>query len=250
MNGYDRIADIYGADMGASMRLPDIDLYLGIARQCQGPVLELGCGSGRILRVLLADGIDAWGIDLSLPMLLQARRNGSADRSGLVAGRIVQMDMRRLAFTGGFFALALLPYSLVTYLLEDTDWQALAMGMREALRPGGDVVVDAFLPQPNLAGRGWLRDYARRHDGGWLVRHKRIQALDGGIHQVDRRYRLAGAWQGRTLQTSERIRPYTAQQLAGMAERHLGRVRAVYWDYGVRADAISASYCSLHCRLD
>jgi SAM-dependent methyltransferase len=249
MNVYDQIAPLYAADMGASMRLPDIDFYLGIARRCKGPVLELGCGSGRILGVLLANGIDAWGIDSSLPMLRQGRSEEPADTTRLTAGRLVQMDMRKLAFSRRHFALALLPYSLVTYLLDEAEWKALAAGLRDALRCGAWVVVDAFLPNPALVDCGWIRDYARRHGGNWLVRHKRIQALSGGVHQIDRRYRLRGAWRGRTLQIGERIRPCTPDQLRAMTERHLGRVRETFWDYGAATDAISASHCSMLCRL-
>lgn len=238
MNAYDAIAGIYDADMGASMTLDDIGWYLAQARAAGGPVLELGCGSGRILGPLRTAGIDAVGVDLSLPMLRQART-----RCGEGAA-LLRMDLRALGLRR-HFALALLPYSLCTYLLDEQDWAALARGLLPALRPGARIVVDAFLPQPRLAGSGWLRDYARALGGEWLLRHKRIQALADGSHRIERRYRLRGAFGGRTLRTEECIRPYPPATLRSLCERHLGRVEDAVWDYDPARSSAQARFCSL-----
>jgi len=235
---YDQIAAIYDADMGASMTLPDVDFYVRAARACVGPVLELGCGTGRILAALIDAGVDAVGIDRSAPMLERARR-----RSGAGA-RLLRMDMRELALDGGF-ALALLPYSLVTYLLDDGDWSALAKGLRRALRADGTILLDAFIPRPDLACAGWVRDYARPFEGRWLLRHKRVQREDNGCHRIERRYRLRGAFGGRTLVTRERIRPYAPTQLIALAERHLGHVLAIDYDYTLGRSADEARFCTL-----
>jgi SAM-dependent methyltransferase len=240
---YDQIAAIYDADMGASMTLPDVDYYLRAARACGGPVLELGCGTGRILAALIAAGVDAAGIDRSAPMLAQARRRCGA------RARLLQMDMRELAFAGDF-ALALLPYSLVTYLLDDADWAALATGLRRALRADAWIVIDAFIPQSGLVEVGWVRDYARPVAGHWLVRHKRVQREEDGGHRIERRYRLRGAFGGGTLTTSERIRPYTTAQLIDLVERHLGVVCAIDYDYTPGRGADGARFCTImaQCR--
>ncbi len=235
---YDAIAPIYDADMGASMTLDDIGWYRKLALAAGGPVLELGCGSGRVLAALRAAGVDATGVDRSGPMLRRARL-----RCG-PAAPLLQMDLRALALSGDF-ALALLPYSLITYLLDDHDWLALAAGLRAALRPGGTVVVDAFIPQPRLAGSGWLRDYARRVDDEWLVRHKRITPLADGCHRIERRYRLRGAFGGRTLLTTEVIRPYTPERLVAQVRSHLGPVLRVDYDYTPGRSAAGARFCSV-----
>ncbi|MCB1600915.1 MAG: class I SAM-dependent methyltransferase [Xanthomonadales bacterium] len=235
---YDRIAPIYDADMGASMALPDVGYYLEQARLAAGPVLELGCGSGRVLQALLAEGLAAVGIDRSLPMLRQARLRCGSEAS------LLQMDMRQLALRGRF-ALALLPYSLVTYLLDEADWQALAQGLSQTLQERARIIIDAFIPRPQLADGRWMRDYARRHQGRWLVRHKRIQQLGDGSHRIERRYRLWGAFGGRTLCTREQIRAYAPDQLRALCEHHLGRVTRVDWDYGEAASAEQASFCTL-----
>jgi len=240
---YDAIASIYDADMGVSMTLPDIDYYAGIARSVGGPVLELGCGTGRVLGGLLAAGIDAYGVDRSCAMLAQARA-----RLG-PAAPLMCMDMRRLALQAGF-ALALLPYSLPTYLADDGDWAALAEGLRSALAPQGQVLVDAFIPRPVSADGGWTRDYARRQaDGRWLVRHKRIQPLGPDRNRIERRYRLRGAFGGRSLRTCETIRTYTPEQLVTITERHIGAVSRIDFDYGGPALEGGARFCSLLAKM-
>lgn len=235
---YDAIASIYDADRGASMPFDDIGWYRALALAANGPVLELGCGTGRVLSALLAAGVDAVGVDRSGPMLRQARLSCRPTTP------LLQMDLRALALRGSF-ALALLPYSLATYLLDDGDWSALAAGLRATLRPGARVVVDAFIPQPRLAGGGWLRDYARRVDGQWLVRHKRITPLANGCHRIERRYRMRGAFGGRTLVTCETVRPYTPERLVAQVRTHLGPVLRVDYDYTPGRSAAGARFCSV-----
>src|SRR4030095_7404926 len=70
---YDLIAQVYATDMGRSMPFDDVGFYRGLCRGARGRVLELGCGTGRILLDLIASGVDAIGVDRSLPMLKQMR---------------------------------------------------------------------------------------------------------------------------------------------------------------------------------
>ncbi|GMU42587.1 MAG: class I SAM-dependent methyltransferase [Xanthomonadales bacterium] len=241
MNAYDAIAGIYDVDMGASMTLADIDWYLAQARAAAGPVLELGCGTGRVLGALRAEGVDAVGVDRSLPMLRQARLRCGPDAP------LLRMDLRALGLRA-HFALALLPYSLCTSLLDEADWTALAHGLLPALRGGARIAIDAFVPRAGLTGAGWLRDYARPLGGRWLLRHKRIEALADGSHRIERRYRLRDAFGGRTLVTCERIRPYPPAALVACCERHLGRVERVIHDYDEARGPHGARFCSVLVR--
>lgn len=240
---YDRIAEIYDADMGASMDLPDIDFYLRAARRIGGPVLELGCGNGRILAPLLAAGIEAVGVDASTGMLKQARL-----RLGVNAP-VLQMDLRQLDLPPGHFALALLPYSLITYLTTTQAWRDLASGLRRCMRSGACVLLDAFIPRPLATDGNWKRDYARQTNRKWLVRHKRIRALPDQCHHIERRYRLHGQFGGRTLVTAEHIRPYTPAELRSFAERYLGEVFEVSNDYEQLDCSAEPRFISMWVRL-
>lgn len=238
MNNYDHIAPIYSIDMGANMTFDDITYYVQIANKNKGPTLELGCGTGRILSKLIDAGIDAIGIDASLPMLCHAKGE-CAPSTGLL-----QMDIRAIALRS-HFKLVLMPYSLCTYLLSDSDWQRCADGIRAALTPGGHVLLDAFIPQPQSGDGHWRRDYARHSTTGWLVRHSRIQQCTGGTNIIERRYRLHGSFDGYTLQTKERIRPFSPEQLQVLGERYFGPLVQIDYDY--QTDAIrnrNARFCT------
>lgn len=241
VSAYDPIAEIYDADMGASMTLDDAGYYCRLARAEQGPVLELGCGTGRVLSALTAKGVPVVGVDLSLAMLQRARLRCKRDTT------LLQMDMRRLGLRGDF-ALVLLPYSLVTHLLDEADWEALSLGLRDTVRPGATIVVDAFVPRPQLPGSGWIKDYARCVGGRWLVRHKRVSCALGGTHKIERRYRMKGWFGSRTLLTTERIRPYRPAELLEMSERYFGRVLRVDYDYGAGANPDDARFCTVAAR--
>ena len=54
-----------------------IDFYVGLPREAKGPVLEIACGTGRILLPVLQAGVDADGMDLFQPMLDTARRKAT-----------------------------------------------------------------------------------------------------------------------------------------------------------------------------
>src|SRR4029077_2093045 len=49
--------------------LPDLEFYVDMAKANGGPVLELACGTGRILLPIAREGISIHGVDNSLPML-------------------------------------------------------------------------------------------------------------------------------------------------------------------------------------
>src|SRR5215203_5851569 len=60
----------------------DVPLYQDFARRTGGPILELACGSGRLMAPLLELGDRVVGIDSSGPMLQRARE--ALDRAGLL----------------------------------------------------------------------------------------------------------------------------------------------------------------------
>ncbi|MBV7340002.1 class I SAM-dependent methyltransferase [Chloroflexi bacterium TSY] len=71
---------------------PQIDgtILLDLARQVNGPILELGCGYGRITIPLAQRGVqDLTGLELSAPSLVHARA-----RTGTLPIRWVEADVR------------------------------------------------------------------------------------------------------------------------------------------------------------
>ena len=242
---YDAIAEVYATDMGASMPFDDVGFYRALCRRQGGAVLELGCGTGRVLLPLLAAGLDAVGVDRSLPMLQRLRRDAAA--RGLAAPRVAQMDLRALALRG-HFATVLAPYSLVTYLTEPRDLAHFLATARALLAPdGGVLVLDAFIPRDVTAFDDFRLDYRRAHGEGTLERHKRIALHDDGCNTIERRYRVhdADATLREEFTTRETIRPYRAATLRETAAAAGFTCRSEVLDYGATADPATARFVSL-----
>src|SRR5215210_4150658 len=72
----------------------DVDLYLRLAEVVGDPILELGCGTGRVLGALAAAGNWVIGVDRSRPMLDRAR-------SGLQVQAQSGTDSRRVTLVEG-----------------------------------------------------------------------------------------------------------------------------------------------------
>ena len=251
---YDAIAEVYATDMGQSMPFDDVGWYreLCLQERAASPdcaILELGCGTGRILIDLLRSGLDACGADRSLPMLKRLRRDA------LVHGlepQVVQMDIAQPAFAAqrAPFRVILLPYSLVTYLRDPaaaTDAIAAIAGL---LAAGGCLALDAFVPQAVVSFVDFRLDYRRPHGSGTLERHKRITAAADGSNRIERRYRVLGA-DGAVIDefsTDETIRPYHAEDLVRFGAAAGLHWEALCWDYCQRMEADGARFATVVLR--
>src|SRR5262245_136230 len=92
---YAAIADLY--DHVAMYReREDVSFFVNAARDSRGPVLEVGCGTGRVLIPTARAGIDIVGLDASPSMLSICRKRVSSEPAD-VQSRIslVEADMRR-----------------------------------------------------------------------------------------------------------------------------------------------------------
>src|SRR5579863_1321429 len=71
--GWDTYAPFYDWENAQTLGRRDVAFWRGVAGRAQGPVLELGCGTGRISLPLARAGVRLVGIDRSAPMLDRAR---------------------------------------------------------------------------------------------------------------------------------------------------------------------------------
>ena len=245
---YDAIADVYASDMGRSMPFDDIGWYRSLCqRECHdgGCVLELGCGSGRILIELLRAGIDVVGADRSLPMLARLRK----DAQNLVSPNVVQMDLAAAALCGRFRVI-LLPYSLITYLCDPTAAAIALQRLTALLEPRGCLVLDAFVPQPVTSFAEFRQDYRRAYGTGILERHKRITLNADGSNRIERIYRVFAA-DGSLVDefhTDETIRPYQMRDLIEFGTNAGLAVETSVWDYAEGGDADGARFATLVLR--
>ena len=72
--GWDEYAPFYDWENARTVARRDVPFWQRLAAAQDGPVLELGCGTGRISLPLARAGIPLVGIDRSEPMLARARQ--------------------------------------------------------------------------------------------------------------------------------------------------------------------------------
>lgn len=146
-----RVADIYGPSGAAfydaaSERLRgssgDAAFYRSLARKTGGPVLELGCGSGRVLLPIARAGIECAGLDPSRTMLARLRKNDPPSNLRLVQARMQDFDL-----PGERFALVYSAFRAFQHLLTVEDQLSCLAAVRRRLAPGGTFALDVFAPK-------------------------------------------------------------------------------------------------------
>ena len=124
----------------------DLGFWLDEARRAargRAPrVLEVGCGTGRVLLHLRSQGIDVEGIDLSEPML--ARLAAKATARGIEA-RAHRGDMRDFT-TPHRYDRVFVPFNAFAHCETIEDQLRCLQCCREHLEPGGAVVIDMSYP--------------------------------------------------------------------------------------------------------
>ena len=116
----------------------DLTLYQALASRSKGPVLELACGSGRVLGGLIESGERVVGIDQSEAMLgrARARLKPAGEHARLILG-----DMER-ELPPGRFGLAVLALSALGYVPTSERQVRLLSQVARLLGPDGVVAID------------------------------------------------------------------------------------------------------------
>lgn len=144
---YSVLADYYDVTPLYAGRA-DVDFYVEAARGADGKVLELGCGTGRILIPTAAAGCEILGLDLSPDMLGRCREKLSRQPRKVQARvRLVQASMTQFEL-GDSFGLVTIPFRGFQHLLRVEDQLASLRCIREHLAPGGRLVFDVFQVDP------------------------------------------------------------------------------------------------------
>ena len=176
----------------------DADFYLDEAMRANGPVLEVACGTGRILLRLLQHEIDAWGLDISQPML--DRLEEKARRLSLQA-KVTRGDMRDFSLSERF-ALIIVPFRSFLHLETAEDQLAALSCFRKHLAPNGRLALNFFAPSA----------VAPVSDAGGLLLGREFLDPDSG-----RRFK---AWQSvnNDLENQRQTIEWVLQELSGSGE--------------------------------
>ena len=159
----------------------DVAFYVGLAREADGPLVELAVGNGRVaIPVAQAMGRPVLGIDSSPGMLEQAHANAAAAGVELV---LQEGDMRDLALDEPA-ALVYCPFRALLHLPTWADRRRVFERVAASLRPGGRFAWNAFAFDHKIAARldGVHQDEPIPHHIEYGVGDNRIDILldDGG----------------------------------------------------------------------
>jgi SAM-dependent methyltransferase len=162
----------------------DVAFWTAAALESGGPVLEIGCGTGRVLVPTARAGIEILGIDLSQSMLAVCRQKLAQEPAEVQARvTLAAADMRDFQLSRQF-ALATMPFRPFQHLITVEEQIACLEAIRRHLRPGGKLILDLFNPSlPALADESRSEDYGDEPefvlpDGRQVVRRFRTVRRD------------------------------------------------------------------------
>lgn len=121
---------------------PDVAFYRDLARETGGPVLELGCGTGRAILPVAGDGTECVGLDASEDMLDVLRAKAPPANLRVVRARMQDFDLGDERF-----ALIFSAFRAFQHLDEVEDQLSCLANARRHLIPGGTLAFDVFNPR-------------------------------------------------------------------------------------------------------
>ena len=160
MNDYDLIAPFYDAEHAGFHE--DLDMYQNYAELCGGRILELACGSGRVLLPLAQAGYELTGVDNSAEMLQLARQTltgaGVAQRCTLIQQDIVTLKLEQK------FRLAFVALGSFAHITKRQEQQKALLAVRNHLSRGATFILDI-----SNADARYMEDLSGQvlHQGTW-----------------------------------------------------------------------------------
>ena len=178
MTWHERFAERY--DAWASGTTADVPFYVRLAREADGPIVELGIGSGRIaIPVAQATGRTVIGLDTSPAMLEQARVTAA---SAGVTLDLRLADMRDLELAEPA-ALVYCAFGTLQHLATWSDRRRTFEAVARSLAPGGRFAWNAFAFDYRVAAAmdGTHRDEPAPHTVRYAIGDNRVDlVLDAG----------------------------------------------------------------------
>jgi SAM-dependent methyltransferase len=150
IDSYSVTAKHYDGAYAAKQDLVDLPFYLELARQAGGPVLEVACGTGRVLLPIARMGIEIHGVDNSRPML-EILKNSLDREPNQVRQRVTlhEGDMRDFRL-GEKFPLVLIPFRPMQHMHTVEDQVSALSSAALHLTEGGVLAFDVFYPKFEL----------------------------------------------------------------------------------------------------
>jgi ubiquinone/menaquinone biosynthesis C-methylase UbiE len=134
--GWDDYAAYYDWENAQTVGRRDIAFWRRMAAPVDRPILELGCGTGRVAIPVARKGARVIGIDRSESMLKRGREKVRRARLGSRV-KLIRGDIRHLPFPEKSFDLVMAPYGILQSLLDEKLLAATLKDVRRVLTRDG-----------------------------------------------------------------------------------------------------------------
>jgi SAM-dependent methyltransferase len=215
---YDAILPYYDAELEDRGDLP---FWRSISRRWGSKrILELGCGTGRVTRVL-SENASTTGVDLLWEMLMLAKRHAPK-------ARLVAADLRDCAFRSRF-DLVILADDPLAHLTTSGDRLAALKQIASYLEPGGRVVIDGLYRAPVAEGSVSTRDVRPPTATPFTLTESWEPARGHAIWNLKYSYRRGSA----VTNVASTVRSWTMEEVEGLRDAGL-QVEALWCDFDER----------------
>ena len=244
-------AQVYDVLFGAAVSQAELDFYATLIRQFGEPVLELACGTGRIIMALAQSGWEIHGLDLSSAMIERARQKAQT------AGMDIPFhcaDMRNFAI-GRRFGFIFIPCQSFQHLYARRDVEECLAAVRSHLLPSGAFLIQVFNPYPPLlaaeptrrlrtsreyyedqwTGERYYAEYQNRYDAASQILHSTYY-YHTDADPTEKNFQLA-------------MRQFFPQELDALLEYNGWKIRAKYGDEHCTPFAEKPYYQNVLCGL-
>jgi len=161
----------------------DIEFYRELIPSAQSTILELGCGTGRVLIPLASHCAHITGVDISEPMLALCRRKLQASKIPRSRAKIKLGDITALVLEQKF-DLIIAPFRVFQNLKRDEEVTGLFRTVKSHLSDAGSCILNAF--RPFLDREAMATQWACEGEN----LHWETPTEDGRIALYDRRSRI------------------------------------------------------------
>jgi len=237
---YDKLAVYYDHDIGAGHPKEDKKFYLRLAKKTGSPILELGCGTGRITIPLLEAGYRVVGIDSSGEMLRRLKNKTSELKLASKQLKLHHSNMANFNLKQKF-PLIIIPFCSFQYLLTRKEQDNCLSRIYRHLSPKGVLALELFIQKYDFLaekeGKQWVYE---RYLPLQKIKIKRIAVLkhkdfNNQINYFQKKYKIFNK-SGKCLdkfELKDSVRYVFRFEMENLLEKHGFEIKNIFGAYPI-----------------